>query len=141
MINKLDMGQWARELVKEEINVQRMCRHPNLVQILDVYEDLENVYLVLELMEGKSLMHYCSEKKEEKSKIENKEMMCIILQLARALEYLKSFNIVHRDVKAENVLLTGRFLDYEVLGKQVRAPEVKLSDFSVSTIITTRGRT
>lgn len=61
--------------------MQRICKHPNLLQILDVYEDIENVYIVLELMEGPSLLDYCYEKREHESKIESNEMLGIILQL------------------------------------------------------------
>ena len=112
-----------------------MCKHPNLLQILDVYEDEDHVYLVLELMEGGTLMEYIDSKKGTKTDI--LETTCIIYQLALALKYLKQFNIVHRDVKALNVLLTGKQIEFEIGGMPVFAPEVKLSDFSVSTIIST----
>ena len=83
------MSGVTSQLVREEINVQRMCKHRNLLQILDVYEDVEKVYLVLELMEGQNLLEYCYKKREEDRKMESQEMMCIVLQLAQALQYLK----------------------------------------------------
>lgn len=89
VLNKKEMSGVTSQLVREEINVQRMCKHRNLLQILDVYEDVEKVYLVLELMEGQNLLEYCYKKREEDRKMESQEMMCIVLQLAQALQYLK----------------------------------------------------
>ena len=73
-------------------------------------------------MEGPNLKEYFYEKKEGGSKVQVSEMMCIILQLAQAFEYLKYFHIVHRDVKADNILLSGRMLKYEINGTTVTAP-------------------
>lgn len=40
----------------------RVCQHPNLVKILDVYETLDQTSIVLEYLEGKDLFHYLKER-------------------------------------------------------------------------------
>lgn len=43
------------ELQKREIEVLKICQHPNIIRLLDVFESPEYIYIVLEYMEGGDL--------------------------------------------------------------------------------------
>ena len=43
---------------KKEIEVLKMCQHPNIVKLVDLFETVDNYYIVLEYMDGKDLFDY-----------------------------------------------------------------------------------
>jgi serine/threonine protein kinase len=43
---------------RKEIEVLKMCQHPNIVKLLDLFENLDHYYIVLECMEGKDMFDY-----------------------------------------------------------------------------------
>lgn len=53
------------ELQKREIEVLKICQHPNIIRLLDVFENSENIYIVIEYMQGGDLFTYL-EKREFK---------------------------------------------------------------------------
>lgn len=73
-----------------------MCNHPHLLGLIAYYEDYENIYLVQEFMKGGTLKHYLHSKK---NKLNHLEVRAIGHQLCMGLQYLRSFNIIHRDIK------------------------------------------
>ena len=85
---------------REALLVARLS-HPNLVHVLDRGEDEDGPYLVLELVEGENL----------KSRIRRDGPLApdvaahICAQMARALAYAHGQGVMHRDIKAQNVLL------------------------------------
>ena len=86
-----------------------MCSHPNLVKLLNVYEDEQNVHLEMECLEGGSLSNFVT----KLSSVSHWVIIGVLHQVAKALEFLKSMNIMHRDVKCQNILLTGRFFSFK----------------------------
>jgi serine/threonine protein kinase len=110
------------ELVKMEIEIMKMCQHPNLIRMLDVFENTENMYIVMELLEGGDLFSYL-----EKRKFRIPEMRAsrIVHSLAAGLYYLHCYGIVHRDIKPENVLMISKMDD----------SDVKIVDFGLSKMI------
>ena len=55
---KKKMNSYELEVQRREIDVLKICQHPNVIRLLDVYEDIENIYMVIEYLEGGDLYHY-----------------------------------------------------------------------------------
>jgi serine/threonine protein kinase len=90
--------------------------------MLDVFENPDYIYIVLEYMKGGDLFVYL-EKKE--FKITEDRARVISHQIASALYYMHSYGIAHRDIKLENVLLSD----------DSDEAELKIVDFGLSKIL------
>ena len=101
------------EFTKDEKFIENFIResqaaagltHPNIVGVYDVGREGNIYYIVMELVEGKSL----SEIIEEKGKLGYKQAVDYAIQIAQALSLAHKNQIVHRDVKPHNVLVTNQ---------------------------------
>jgi len=88
-----------------EVNVMRKAgAHPQVVQLLDVFETETQLQLVLELVEGGELFEYLV----EHGPYSEATAALHIRDVTRAIAFLHSQNIIHRDLKPENILLTSK---------------------------------
>ena len=92
--------------------------HPNIVTIYDVGEEHDMAYIAMELLRGKDLTHYC--RKEKLLKV--RHVLNIIQQVAQALEYAHSQEVVHRDIKPANIILQ-------------HDRQVKVADFGIARVM------
>jgi len=76
--------------------------HPNIVQAFDVGESGGYHYFVMEYIDGKTVYDLLS----ESPTVEESEAVRVILQAAVALEHAHSQNLIHRDVKPKNLMIT-----------------------------------
>ena len=88
--------------------------HPNIVSIYDVGEENGMYYIVMELIDGITLKKYI----EEKGKLTVKEAVGISLQIANGLDAAHRNNIIHRDIKPQNILIardgTAKVTDFGI---------------------------
>ncbi|TKX18669.1 protein kinase domain-containing protein 50 [Elsinoe australis] len=84
-----------------EIAIMKLLDHPNIVRLYDVWENHNELYLVMEYVPGGELFHYV----EEQRGLDEKETIYIFRQIVAALLYCHRMNIHHRDLKPENILL------------------------------------
>jgi len=101
-------------LVEREIQHLRLCEgHPNLITLYDVLDNhktrdgftttITTTTLVLEYAAGGDLLDYINEKKG--GKLSNRESRRFFQQLVNGIEFMHGKNVVHRDLKLENLLL------------------------------------
>ncbi len=89
--------------------------HPNIVNVYDVGEDDGLYYIVMELIEGITLKSYI----EKKGKLSVKETISIAIQIANGIECAHNNQIVHRDIKPQNIMIS-------------REGKVKVTDFGIA---------
>lgn len=89
--------------------------HPNIVNIYDVGEDEGMHYIVMELIEGITLKRFI----ERKGKLEIREAVGIAIQIAQGMEVAHANNIIHRDIKPQNIIIS-------------REGKVKVTDFGIA---------
>lgn len=89
--------------------------HPNIVNVYDVGEDDGLYYIVMELIEGITLKNYI----EKKGKLSVKETISIAIQIANGIECAHNNQIVHRDIKPQNIMIS-------------REGKVKVTDFGIA---------
>ncbi|KAL8489298.1 hypothetical protein ACS0TY_025272 [Phlomoides rotata] len=96
----------AIEDVRREVKMLRaLSGHKNLVQFYDVYEDEENVYVVMELCKGGELLDRILSKG---GKYAEEEAKIIMVQILSAVAYCHLQGVVHRDLKPENFLFSSK---------------------------------
>lgn len=95
-----DIVSRFRSKFLKEAQVIASCNHPNIVKILDVFEENGTAYYVMEYMPGGSL----SDKIRSEGAL-RMSAIGYIRQIGSALDYLHSMNTLHLDVKPANILL------------------------------------
>ena len=101
-----------------EVQVHKTMQHPHIVRFVEVFEDNENIYMILELCANRSLMDML----RRRSRFTEPETRYFMLQLLGALKYMHGKNIIHRDLKPGNV-----FLDDNM--------DIKVGDFGLATLL------
>ncbi|CAD8080710.1 unnamed protein product [Paramecium primaurelia] len=93
---------YIKQSVQNEIKIMRILSpHKSLINLIEVYEGDNNIYLIMDLAQGGSLY------KEMKNKIslyKREEVQNIMYQILSGLQYIHSKRIMHRDLKPENIL-------------------------------------
>eukprot|EP00826_Nyctotherus_ovalis_P004770 TRINITY_DN11053_c0_g1_i3.p1 TRINITY_DN11053_c0_g1~~TRINITY_DN11053_c0_g1_i3.p1 ORF type:complete len:187 (-),score=44.12 TRINITY_DN11053_c0_g1_i3:243-803(-) len=89
-------------LICNEIKALRLMSHPNIIKLYEVYEDSVYIHLVMEYIKGGELFKYL----QSKGAYTEKDASLAIKNVLEALKYSHGLNIVHRDLKAENLLLS-----------------------------------
>jgi calcium/calmodulin-dependent protein kinase I len=100
----------------------REVDHPNIVKMLNVYEDEKYYCLVMELMTGGELFDHIIKKETFDEEMAQK----IMAPVFDAVIYCHERDIIHRDIKPENLLLSGKNLDDSI---------IKISDFGLARYI------
>ena len=116
------------ELVRTEIDVMKLCHHPNVVHLLDHFENAEYIFIVMEYIRGGRLTDYM---KEKKFNFTEKRAAEIIYQISLGVKYLHKYGIIHRDLKPDNIMLT------EASDKG----QIKIMDFGLSKILGKKEKT
>lgn len=107
-----------------EIEVLQELDHPSIIKLIDVFEDETCVHLITELCLGNDLYDMLVKKSEslDNKDFSERQVAKIIWQVLDAVLHCHERNIVHRDIKAENVMLSSDNDDLSV----------KLIDFGLS---------
>ncbi|KAI8289459.1 Serine/threonine-protein kinase CLA4 [Colletotrichum sp. SAR11_57] len=106
-IKQMDLAHQPRkELIVNEIMVMKDSRHRNIVNFLDAFLRNNNaeLWVVMEYMEGGALTDVI----DNNPSITEEQISTICLETCRGLQHLHSQNIIHRDIKSDNVLLDAR---------------------------------
>jgi len=83
-----------------EIDILSQLDHPNVLKILEIFDEPDCIYLVLELLKGGELF----DRIVEKESYSEKEAAETVRPLVDAIRYCHSLGIIHRDLKPENLL-------------------------------------
>jgi len=116
----------TKERLKAEANILFSLRHAHIVQLFDVIETKEWLYLVMELVEGGELFDIIV--KHENKHLSEPEARSVFKQVADALRYIHSKGLVHRDLKPENILVDQKASRDGLL-------EVKITDFGYAKLV------
>lgn len=106
-IKQMDLrNQPRKELIVNEIIVMKDSKHPNIVNFLDAFlqEEQSELWVVMEFMEGGALTDVI----DNNQSINEDQIATICFETCKGLEHLHNQNIIHRDIKSDNVLLDGR---------------------------------
>jgi len=87
-------------LLEREIKIMTTLKHPHILPLIEVYDNKDMIFLVLELVTGGELF----DKIVEKGNYSEKDASNIVSQILRAVQYLHGMGVVHRDLKPENLL-------------------------------------
>ncbi|XDV42662.1 hypothetical protein PO909_011281 [Leuciscus waleckii] len=122
VIDKMRFPTKQESQLRNEVAILQNLHHPGIVNLERMFETPERVFVVMEKLHGDMLEMILS---SEKSKLPERNTKFLVTQILVALRHLHFKNIVHCDLKPENVLLASA----------EPFPQVKLCDFGFARII------
>ncbi|KAL6051330.1 germinal center kinase 1 isoform X1 [Balamuthia mandrillaris] len=111
----------AKDAVQKEIDILKLCKHDNIVQYFGTCEKGKTLWILMEFC-GAGAIDSLRKKLPDDSFTEE-QIAAVMIESIKGLVYLHSRNIIHRDIKSGNILVT-------------EDGQTKLADFGVSAIVT-----
>ncbi len=116
----------TRERFVAERNILAALEHPGIARIIDGGETAGGIpFVVMELVQGETIARYCAQQQ-----LHVTERLHLLVKLCEALEYAHRCGIVHRDIKAGNVLVTAqrepKLIDFGIAKKLPTEDEAEL---------------
>ncbi len=120
-LDEVDAGMVAdvKERFFREAESAGRLNHPNIVTIHDAGEEQELGYIAMEVLDGKDLKEWC----RKDNLLPVKQVLEIVADVADALDYAHSQDVVHRDIKPANIMMQ-------------KDGTVKVTDFGIARITT-----
>jgi polo-like kinase 1 len=106
----------ARQKLISEIKIHKSLHHTNIVSFEHVFEDQENVYILLEICTNQTM----NELLKRRKRLTELEVQCYTVQIINAMKYLHANRVIHRDLKLGNLFLSEKM-------------EIKIGDFGLAT--------
>ncbi|XP_078675687.1 MAP/microtubule affinity-regulating kinase 3-like isoform X22 [Branchiostoma floridae x Branchiostoma belcheri] len=101
IIDKTQLNPSSLQKLFREVRIMKMLNHPNIVKLFEVIETEKTLYLVMEYASGGEVFDYLV----AHGRMKEKEARAKFRQIVSAVQYCHQKRVVHRDLKAENLLL------------------------------------
>ena len=128
--NKKNLDSPNNENMKKiiyETNLMRKLNHPNITKILEMFEDEKYILIIMEYINGGNLFSFVKKRRKLNEKISK----FLFKQIILGIKHIHSQNIVHRDIKLENILIdlnnTIKICDFGI-GRILSSPDEPLHD-------------
>ncbi|KAA3676444.1 MAP/microtubule affinity-regulating kinase [Paragonimus westermani] len=115
IIDKTQLSPSSRQKLFREVRLMKLLDHPNIVKLFEIIENDKILYLVMEYASGGEVFDYLV----AHGRMKEKEARSKFRQIVSAVQYCHQKHIIHRDLKAENLLLDSDL-------------NIKLADFGFS---------
>lgn len=116
------MKQKEQDAAKDEAKVLQKMNHSNITQYVESFVENSKLYIVMEHADGGDLTAAITHRKTTGSRWAEDELMRIFVQICLALKHVHDQNILHRDLKSQNIFLTSKGI-------------VKLGDFGIAKVL------
>jgi NIMA (never in mitosis gene a)-related kinase len=114
----------AQQAAKTEADVLHQMAHSNITMYIESFVENAKLYIVMEFADGGDLCGAVVRRRESGKKWGESEVMRIFVQICLALKHVHEANILHRDLKSQNIFLTLKGV-------------VKLGDFGIAKMLDT----
>ena len=109
----------SRQKIEKEVSIlKKVNNHHSVIKLYEVFEDTNFVYMVFEYLENGDLVQYF----KKNPLLDEAELKIFFNKIVKGIEHLHKNNIIHRDIKLDNILLDKNF-------------NPKICDFGISSIM------
>lgn len=111
-----------QQSAKKEAEVLHQMNHSNITMYIESFVEGSKLYIVMENADGGDLAGAVAKRKADRNPWKEEELMRIFVQMCLALQHVHGANILHRDLKSQNIFLTAKGM-------------VKLGDFGIAKVL------
>ncbi len=118
-LSKSVFKEEKKKKINSEIKIlKKFLGHPNIIKLLEVFENSKRVFFVMEYASSGDLLKLLAEKKI----LNESDAKYMFVQICTGLRYIHNQGIIHRDIKLDNILLDNKL-------------RCKICDFGVSRLV------